>query len=136
MMTKDKLQKIAEDFKNLDAAFKNFNSTMSSGPSSYYFDKMMGYYEGCMKAAKFQIGDRVRLKEDWNGDASGWQHCKHFLIEDNPGTVRGMDYRDGHYCYDIEFDTETWIDDKGNEHPFDKDRKHVYLFWQKQLKRL
>ena len=30
-MTKDKFKKITEDFKNLEAAFKNFNSTMSSG---------------------------------------------------------------------------------------------------------
>ena len=71
MMNKSKLEQIVNDMKNLATAFKNLNSTLSGGPGSYYFDKIMGYYEGCMAAAKFKVGDRVRLKEDWNGQYHG-----------------------------------------------------------------
>ena len=133
-MNKSKLEQIVNDMKNLDTAFKNLNSTLSGGPGSYYFDKIMGYYEGCMAASKFKVGDRVRLKEDWNGEASGWQHCKHFLKEDNPAIVRDVDYHKGKYRYEIEFDTETWIDSEGKVRP--RDRKHTFTFQQKELKKL
>ena len=118
--------------KNLDEAFKRFNSTVSGGPASFYFEKIMGYYEGCMAAAKFQEGDRVTLKEDWNGQASGWQHCKHFLKEGSPATVQSVDYHKGEYRYEIEFDNETWVDVKGVEKPTSD--KHRFMFYQKELK--
>ena len=133
-MYKSKLEKIVEDMKNLDEAFKKFNSTVSGGPASFYFEKIMGYYEGCMAAAKFQEGDRVTLKEDWNGQASGWQHCKHFLKEGSPATVKSIDYHKGKYRYEIEFDNETWIDDKGEQRV--PRNKHLFTFGQKELKRL
>jgi hypothetical protein len=134
-MYKSKLEKIVEDMKNLDDAFMKFNSTVSGGPASFYFEKIMGYYEGCMAAAKFQEGDRVTLKQDWNGEASGWQHCKHFLKQGSPATIRSIDYTPkGKYRYEIEFDNETWIDDKGIEKP--TSHKHCFTFYQKKLKRL
>ena len=131
-MHKKKLEKIVDDMKNLDEAFKRFNSTVSGGPASFYFEKIMGYYEGCMAAAKFQEGDRVTLKEDWNGQASGWQHCKHFLKEGSPATVQSVDYHKGEYRYEIEFDNETWVDVKGVEKPTSD--KHRFMFYQKELK--
>jgi hypothetical protein len=133
-MYKSKLEQVVEDMKNLDTAFRKFNSTVSSGPASFYFEEIMGYYEGCMKAAKFQEGDRVTLKEDWTGGASGWQHCKHFLKEGSPATVKSIDYHKGKYRYEIEFDNETWMDDKGVEKP--TSHKHLFTFGQKELKRL
>jgi len=133
-MYKSKLEKIVDDMMKLDEAFRRFNSTVSSGPASFYFEKIMGYYEGCMAAAKFQEGDRVTLKEDWNGQASGWQHCKHFLKEGSPATVKSIDYHKGKYRYEIEFDNETWINDKGVEKP--TSLKHLFTFRQKELKRL
>lgn len=133
-MYKEKLEKVVEDIKNLEDAFKRFQSTTSSGPSSFYFEKIMGYYEGCMAAAKFKIGDRVTLKEDWNGEASGWQHHKHFLKEGQPATVHSVDYHKGKYRYEIEFDNETWQDDRGDKHT--PSHKHLFTFYQKELKRI
>lgn len=131
-MNKSKLQQIATDMQNLDLAFRALSQTMASGPSSYYFEKIMGYYEGCMKAAKFKPGDRVTLKEDWNGDASGWAHCKHFLKQNEPAIVYAVDYHKGKYIYEIEFDNETWIDSKGEKKPVSS--KHTFSFQQKALK--
>jgi hypothetical protein len=105
---------------------------MSGGPASYYFEKILGYYEGCMKAAKFKEGDRVTLKEDWDGEASGWAHCKHFLKEGEAATVSSVDYDKGKYVYDIEFDNESWIDDKGTTRA--TTQKHTFHFQQKMLK--
>jgi hypothetical protein len=133
-MNKTKLETIVDDIKNLDAAFKKFNSTMSGGPSSFYFEKIMGYYEGCMRASKFKEGDRVTLKEDYTGDASGWAHCKHFMKEDEPATVCDVDYCDGQYRYEIMFDNETWISSTDKKKRV-VDRKHTFCFWQKELKR-
>jgi hypothetical protein len=86
-----------------------------------------------MAASKFKEGDRVYLREDWNGQASGWQHSKHFLKAGEPATVRNVDYYHGEYCYDIAFDNETWVDDRGEKHPV-KD-KHTFCFGQKELRR-
>lgn len=132
-MYKSKLEKIVDDMMKLDEAFRRFNSTVSSGPASFYFEKIMGYYEGCMAAAKFQEGDRVTLKEDWNNDV-GWQHCKHFLKNGSPATIKSIDYHKGKYRYEIEFDNETWIDDKGEQRV--PRNKHLFTFGQKELKRL
>ena len=132
-MRKEKLEQVVEDMKNLDTAFKKFNSTVSGGPASFYFEQIMGYYEGCMAASKFKEGDRVTLKEDWNNDV-GWQHCKHFLKNGSPATVKSIDYHKGKYRYEIEFDNETWIDDKGEQRV--PRNKHVFTFGQKELKRL
>jgi len=131
-MERNKLERIVKDIQNLGEAFRSFNSTMSGGPASYYFEKILGYYEGCMKAAKFKEGDRVTLKEDWDGGASGWAHCKHFLKEGEAATVMSVDYDKGKYVYDIEFDNESWIDDKGNVRA--TTTKHTFHFPQKLLK--
>jgi len=130
---KEKLEQVVDDMMNLDEAFRKFNSTVSGGPASFYFEKIMGYYEGCMAASKFKEGDRVTLKEDWNNDV-GWQHCKHFLKNGSPATIKSIDYHKGKYRYEIEFDNETWIDDKGEQRV--PRNKHVFMFGQKELKRL
>jgi hypothetical protein len=133
IMNKEKVDQIYKSAKDLEVAFKHFNSCMGGGPMKYYLDKMVEYYEGCMKAAKYRVGDRVQLREDWNGIEPGWQHCKHFLKRGATAKIVGVDYQNGDYVYDIEFDNETWSDEFGATHPVAS--KHHFNYVQGELKR-
>ena len=125
------------DMKNVAVALKNLQDTLGDISLTYYLDKMDEYYKGCMKASKFKIGDRVALKEAWDGDAPGWQHCKHFLIPNNHATVQSYDYVNGKYVYDIEFDKETYKATYvgGCDYREIAD-KHTFRFTQKELRKV
>ena len=133
-MNINKIDEIGEALNGLDAAMKKANGVLAGGPANWYFQKLKEYYIGCMAAAKFQPGDRVRLKEAPNCDNS-WSHSKHFLIEGAVGTVIEHDYRPdrGGYVYDVMFDNESRIDMQGNVIPIEK--KHTYCLRQKILRR-
>lgn len=142
-MNKKKFNDIIKALDGLHESFDHLKSVTSSGPASYYFERMKEYYEGCMKASKFKLGQRVQLKENVDtSNKSGWEHCKHFLIKGAKASVRDVDYFDGRYVYDIEFDNETWIKDyegftklkKPVEVPV-KD-KHVFRFAEKHLEKV
>ena len=134
MMDKKKIEDIAQGLEGVRDAMAKLNDTLSGGPASYYYERIIDYYKGCMKAAKFRKGERVELKEDVDlSDCSGWVSSKHFLIKGSVATVRDVDYYQGKYRYDIEFDDETWIDHHGVKRVPDK--KHTFCFYQKSLKR-
>ena len=140
-MNDKKFDEIIEALADFEQSFKRVTSTMSTGPASFYFEKMKEYYKGCMKAAKFKKGSRVKLKEDYTGKDTGWQHCKHFLKKGALATVKEADYRDGKYIYSIMFDNESWLRDSVDfvrlKEPIEmpvKD-KHVFLFYQSDLEK-
>ena len=133
-MDKKKIEDITKGLEGVRDAMDNLNGILSGGPASYYYERIIDYYKGCMKAAKFRKGERVELKEDVDlSDCSGWVSSKHFLIKGSVATVRDVDYYQGKYRYDIEFDDETWIDHEGNKQIPSK--KHWFCFYQKSLKR-
>lgn len=71
----------------------------------------------------FKVGDRVRLVRDWTdprGDSPGWHHHMHTLVRDNVAVVKGRDFRNGKFIFDLLFDKETWVDKDGVEHPVSK----------------
>ena len=142
-MKEKKFDEIIEALDDLDDAFKKVTSTMSTGPASWYFERMKEYYRGCMKASKFKVGDRVQLKEDYNGTATGWESKKHILKRGNFATVKAVDYYDGKYQYDIMFDRETFLKLKSNWPSCDEkyievdvSEKHVFGFRQNELERV
>ena len=95
---------------------------------------MIEFYEGCMKASKFKIGDRVELKETVT---DGWQGRNHFMTAGAKATVMDVDYYKGKYRYDIIFDKETWIKDWGpDKGEVDIEDKHQFCFPQKRLRRV
>ena len=132
-MNKEKIEDIVEGLEGVRDAMDKLNNILRGGPASYYYERIIHYYEGCMAAAKFKVGDRVELREDYTGDATGWAHCKHFMIRGAVATVKHADYYKGKYRYEIEFDNETWIDDKGIKRA--PSNKHHFIFGQKDLKR-
>lgn len=133
-MNKEKLQEMVDAINNVKDAFDNFNSVMEGGPASYYFERMTEYYEGCIKAAKFKIGDRVELKETVT---DGWNSRNHFMTAGAKATIKDVDYYKGKYRYDIMFDKETWIKDWGpDKGEVDVVDKHVFCFGQKLLRKV
>jgi hypothetical protein len=128
-MNEKKIKDIVSGLEDVRDAMSVLNSVLSGGPASYYYERLIDYYQGCMAAAKFKKGDRVQLRED----ATGWDHCKHFLVKGAVGTVEEVDYYMGEYRYDIEFDNETWIDRHGVKRV--PGTKHTFRFSQKDLKR-
>jgi len=110
-----------------EAAFKLNQEAahiLSGGPESYYH-KQLGIYIAYLfnEALPFKENDRVVLSEDIDAQG-GWYSSRHFLIKGEQGIVRGVDIDEkGPYC-DIEFDNETWIDDKGKKR--EVTQKHTY----------
>ena len=140
-MKEKKFDEIIQALDDLDDAFKKVTSTMSTGPASWYFERMKEYHRGCTKASKFKVGDRVQLKEDYNGTATGWESKKHILKRGNFATVKAVDYYDGKYRYDIMFDRETWLkpnwdNDSEKFQEVDVSEKHVFGFKQNELERV
>lgn len=132
-MNKKKITGITKALDGVRLAMDELNHELSGGPASYYYERLVDYYNGCMAAAKFKVGQRVELVEAYAGDASGWAHCKHFMLKGAKATVVGVDYYKGEYSYDIEFDIETWIDRHGAKRVVEK--KHLFRFGQNDLKK-
>lgn len=124
-MNKEKLNEIRESLSGVNDALCKLNSVVSHGPATYYFERIMEYFDGCMAASKFKVGDRVELVEDVDtSDAPGWNNSKHFLIKGAKATVDEVDYYNGKYRYSVVFDDETWINTKGEKVPTEK--KHYF----------
>lgn len=129
-----KFNQIIDTMQGLEDAFKAAGSVMSSGPSSFYFERMREYYEGCMKAAKYKVNETVELREDVDtNDAPGWEHCKHFLIKGAKAKVYEVDYYKGKYCYDIVFENESWINESGQKVLIEN--KHTFCFGENHLRK-
>jgi hypothetical protein len=141
-MDAKKIKEITKAVADMQEAFDQFKSVMGGGPGSYYLEKLMGYYEGCMKAAKFQVGDKVRLNQDIKV-SGGWSHCGHFMKEGAKAKIKEVNYdTDRGYSYYVEFDKETYFADydpktyKKYKKPVETpvSQKHHFGFVEKYLK--
>jgi len=114
--TIEQLRKIGENFGDL-------MYTMEKHAAAY--DLLLARY------AKFHVDDRVQLcRTPVINDtvAPGWLGSKHFLVAGAHGTVRDVDVRDGKFYYQVVFDTESWLDDKGGIRAVPPHERHTYCF--------
>ena len=141
----EKIDEICNALTSVQKSFDRYKSVMGGGPSEYYFKRLKDYYQGCMAASKFKVGDQVKLVEDVDtSGAPGWEGCKHFLIKGAKATIKHVDYMDGRYRYDIEFDVETYLSNYDvNTHTILKEKKalpvtnkHTFAFGEKHLKKV
>ena len=141
-MDKNKIKEVMKAVEDVTEAMNQFQSVMGSGPAGYYFEKLMGYYEGCMRGAKFKVGDRARLNEDIVAKG-GWSHCGHFMKEGAKVKIKSIDYDiEKGYSYYVEFDKETYMADydpktyKRHKKPVETEvsQKHHFGFAEKYLK--
>lgn len=143
-MNAKKIKEVAQAVADVSEAMQKFQSIMGGGPADYYFEKLMGYYEGCMSASKFKVGDRAKLTKDIDV-SGGWSHCGHFMKKDAKVKIKSVDYdsEDG-YSYYVTFDNETYMAQydpktfvkfkKEQETPVKE--KHHFRFYEEQLKAL
>ena len=65
----------------------------------------------------FKDGDRIYLVKTPDIDEkSSWYTSRHFLTEGATGKVLSRDYYKNKFCFSVEFDNESWIDEAGNQH--------------------
>jgi hypothetical protein len=137
---KENIEEIVKAFSEIQASHDRFSRVMSRGPASYYFEKLIGYYEGCMAASKFKVKDKVKLSKDLDiNKTSGWAHCAHFLVKGAKAKIVEVDYIDGEYKYGVKFDKETYLDEwngfKKVKTPIEKPvtKKHIFYFNENSL---
>lgn len=130
----EKIEQIFSELKGVQEAHDKLANTLGGGPASYYLEKLATYIDGLFSFAKFKVGDSVCLRKNVDPIPCGWTGCAHFLVRDEPATIKGIDYRKNGFCYEIEFRNETWVDSKGKEQPVSQ--KHVFLFGENDLKKL
>lgn len=133
--------------KNVDRmqnAFNALNDCMETIKDNlrepkYTAERLTEYVEGLFSFAKFKEGDEVRLNSYWephfhavleSEPTHGWRNSKHFLIENAVATVRAVDYFHGVFTYDVVFDSESWVQDwgenKGKVNGVPKKDRHTY----------
>jgi hypothetical protein len=85
----------------------------------------------------YEVGDRVQLTKSPPSaleEGSGWYPSRHFLIAGSAGEVRNRGYSDNQFIFDVVFDNESWIGDKGVVHLMELDHKHTYRISEKCLR--
>ena len=85
----------------------------------------------------YKPGDRVELNRTPKSaldPTSGWYCCRHFLVDGAKGTVHQRGYSFDQFCFDVVFDNESWIGDKGVVHPMEENHKHTYRLGENDLR--
>ncbi|MCK4843066.1 MAG: hypothetical protein KAT04_14490 [Methylococcales bacterium] len=129
-----KIKAAFELFKESSDKMNEANKILSGGQASYYYEKVEGYIDALFKKyAPFQKGDRIKIvKKPRIGN--GWIGSRHFLIKGSEGIIQDVDFYNNHFCADVIFDNETWIDSNGDERPVSV--KSTYRMWEKQIKKV
>ena len=120
--------KYAERLKEVSRLSKEFAESMSDLTHDSFewgmqqmADSYMSMFE---RFCPYEVGDHVELLKDVPC-AGGWLACKHFLIRGAKGTIHARGYYDGKFSFDVIFDDESWIDDKGEVRPIETN-KHTF----------
>ena len=101
---------------------------MLSQDFGYKFKTVLTTYSQLFdRFCPYKIGDRVQLtKTSAIEKKSGWYSSRHFLIKGSIATVESCDFRDGLFWFNLAFDDESWIDDRGEARP--ASTRHTFGF--------
>jgi hypothetical protein len=113
----DEDRQVLEKLLTLIDAVNNFKSYETDNVKN----TLIGWINGLYSLAKFQVGDRVRLKKALKPEPeSGWYSYRKCFSTKNYATVREVDWRpadkdrSGCFIYLVRFDKSVWVssDDK------------------------
>ncbi len=79
---------------------------------TWHCERIREYIKGLFDRAPFQVGDRVRLNRTpviTESTSWGWLGSKHFLVAGALAVVREVDFIDGQFTGELEFDDETYL---------------------------
>lgn len=99
------------------------------GNAKYTWEKLWYYRNELFKLSPLQIDDRVCINDTFvlsEEKMPGWWHCRHFLKPGAQGVVCEVSHDNGKFYCSVEFDHETWIDDRGEVFPTND--KHTFCF--------
>jgi len=131
------VEKYANDLKELAACATEFKGKVGSACGGSFEwgvnEVVQSYLSIFNRFCPFKIGDRVQLKSTCRitGPEHGWYGSRHFLIAGSKAVVKERGYSDGQFSFYLEFDDESWKDDKGQLHP--ATQKHVYHFGENSI---
>jgi len=120
--------KYAEDLKKISTLSKEFAEGIRRATADSFgwgLEQMADSYISIFERfCPFEEGDRVELVKDVPCEG-GWSSCRHFLIREAKATVHARGYSNDKFSFDVIFDEESWIDDKGEVHPIETN-KHTF----------
>ncbi len=127
--------KYAEDLNNIKAKITELSELLNRCVGFELNEVLESYASMFSRFCPFEVGDRVQLKENIDPpEDSGWYGSRHFLIKGAIATVRDRGYQDGSFCFGVEFDNETWIDQDGEINPVIN--KHLFYLPEDSIERL
>lgn len=98
----------------------------------WLIDQYRKYANGLFTFAKFQVGERIKLRIDVFGNHKWDAYATHhFLIKGAKGRIHSQDYDPKRFHYWVSFDDESWKDREGKVHP--TTNPHVYHFYEEDL---
>lgn len=126
---------------------KQANQMLQGGPATFYHERVEEYVNGLFSFARFKIGDKVALTEEWESHFAkeldryqnhGWQSMKHFLVRGAVAIVKSVDFHKGSFMYGVEFENESWIStcgkDKGKQIPTVPTDRHLFSIAERHFK--
>lgn len=132
-------EKTFEHIDKVLAAVDSFTNAVSYSEHKWHWSKLRVYAEALFARGPFKPGDRVCLTETpeiTKEKSWGWLGSKHFLVTGALGTVHSVDFYDDHFCADIYWDDESWIDFQGVKHMEHPEDRSLYRLWDTQLRRV
>jgi hypothetical protein len=107
MNLKEKLTAVQKHFIAINDDIQSLNNELSSGPGSFYFEKVIEYIDGLFSFAKFKPEfQNVVMAIDWKdieNNAPGWESAKNWFYKGAAVDIVGMDYRNKQFVYEISF---------------------------------
>jgi hypothetical protein len=133
-------KKTFEHVDKVIAAVNTFADVVRYSEHKFHWERMQTYARALFDRAPFKPGDRVRITKDPNitqEKSWGWMGAKHFLVVGALGTVRYVDFYDGHFCADVIWDDESWISSTDKTlHPVPLEDRALYRFWETKIERV
>lgn len=111
MNLKEKLMNVQRHFLAIDDNIKLMNNELSTGPGSFYFEKVIEYIDGLFSFAKFKPEfQNVVLAIDWKeveNNAPGWESAKNWFYKGAAVDIIEIDYQNKQFVYNISFRDDT-----------------------------
>ncbi len=108
-------EKSIESIKKIVDSYNRLEKEIRNSQLNWNFKKLKEYAEALFQLAPFKVNDKVKLSktpEITKEKGWGWLGRKHFLKKGAKAIVKNIDYSDGYFYFDLQFDDETYISGK------------------------
>lgn len=120
------MNNVWEDYKETVVAISNLKL-----PSQWTLDTIDRYVEGLFSFSKFKVGHQVEMANTYpvsKEESPGWWCYRHLLVRGSKAKINSVDWRHGRFVYYIQFNENSWMDDKNVIHNSDTESVLLCLF--------